>query len=199
MKIFFSPHNDDIALFGSYTAQRESPWCYTLCDSYAQAERDPQNAATAMQRRAEDEAAYRILCPAGPGLTFVGLDDRALDPNDLELLFANMLPAFGLTRLDQVWLPEPEEGGNAHHNLIGRIGYRIFTAAGVQVTRYTTYTTRGRSSWGDRVPFTGEMVRRKLRAMACFKSQIDRSDQVEHFTRGLDEFYVPEGAPLWNS
>lgn len=199
MKLFLSPHNDDLALFGAYTVATVHPICITVFDSFRQADRSPGFHSTAQQRRAEDIAAHAFLDPAGPALRFFGLDDREEATNALELLFANLISCEQMGEDDQVWIPEPEEGGNAHHNLIGHVGHRHFTAAGVKVTRYTTYTTRGRSRWGDPVPFTGEMVRRKLLALACYRSQINRADQVEHFTRGLDEFYVPEGAPLWES
>lgn len=178
-KLFLSPHNDDAVLFGAFTIQRERPLVMTVFDSQVQANRGHR--VTATQRRAEDEAAMQIL---GQQVSFCGFSDARLVEQELEEYFRFF------SHLDEVYAPAVEEGGHPHHNLIGAIAARIWPG---RVLPYLTYTSSGKSRSAKEVhPASGEHVRRKLHALACYESQID----IEalgcrpHFLNDLHEYYA---------
>lgn len=178
MKLFLSPHNDDAALFGAFTILRERPFVVPVFDSYVQAARG--TGITKAQRRAEDEAAMEIL---GAPLWFLGLSD--MNPNaasverELKSLPRRLSP-------EMVYAPLPEVYGHPHHNLVGEVAKRVFP----NVTFYCTYTTAGKSR-GTAVPYEPEWPLLKLKALACYESQIGLANTAEHFLRDQFEYYAP--------
>lgn len=180
MKLFLSPHNDDAVLFGAFTIQRERPLVVTVLDSYLQ--RAP--GVTYERRRAEDEAALAVL---GCDLEFLGFSDTAYGQQE----HLDMVYSFERWKdAEMVYAPAIEKGGHAHHNLIGKWASEVFP----RVTFYTTYTrTHGKTRTEHEViPQSGEHIRRKLQALACYESQID----IEalgcrpHFMNDLREYYA---------
>lgn len=186
MKLFVSPHNDDAVLFGSFTLQRERPEVLTVFDSYAQVQRG-HAACHAEARRIEDVNAMSLLeCTNAWGLV---RDDLPIE---------QARPAVHRVLTDwrkyvhEVWLPAVEEGGHEQHNLVGEIGLEVF--AGARIHRYLTYTrTHGKSIAGVEVSCNGEMVLMKLRALACYASQIsiDALGCVSHFLGDQREYLAP--------
>jgi LmbE family N-acetylglucosaminyl deacetylase len=172
VKLFLSPHNDDAALFGTFTILRERPLVVTVFDSYIQEARG--TGVTARQRREEDQAAMEIL---GAPVQFLGISDRVHYPHELFCRFAE----FG--QPEMVWAPQPEPNGHAHHNLVGEVAGRLFE----NVTYYMTYTTAGKSV-GRRVAHEPKWAILKLCALACYGSQIGQANQVEHFLREQHEY-----------
>lgn len=177
MNLFLSPHNDDAVLFGAFTIQREKPLVITVFDSYLQGLRGYYNC---IDRRDEDINAMRII--EAP-LTFFGFSDAMKPEDEIRKAFREYAHA------EMVWAPAIEEGGHAQHNLIGRLAGEIFP----RVTYYTTYTNAGKSRGSiEVIPESGEHIRRKLKALACYESQID----IEalgcrpHFMNDLREYYV---------
>lgn len=176
MNVAIVPHNDDEALFLSWTILRHRPLVVIVTDSARQWKRG--TGITARQRRAESLAAMDIL---GAEVRFLGIPDdeltiptvrRALEHlGDPEMVFA---PAH----------EGPE--GNADHNLVA-------TACSVlaNVTRYMTYTRAGKST-GVEVPYEPDWPRLKLQALACYESQIRLPSTAPHFLRGLHEYYLPK-------
>jgi hypothetical protein len=74
--------------------------------------------------------------------------------------------------------------------MIGQIAKELY---GPRVTFYTTYTNLGKTRPEREVfPQSGEHIRRKLQALACYESQID----IEalgcrpHFMNDLREYYA---------
>jgi hypothetical protein len=166
MKLFVSPHNDDAALFGAFTLQRERPTVLTIFDSFLQASRGhPECNASA--RREEDLRAMTVLgCPFVSGC----VPDHLAREAASEAVERALGVWFG--PVTEVWLPAVEIGGHEQHNLVGAIGLEVFAAA--KVHRYLTYTPAwGKSTAGVEVSCTGAMVRRKLIALACYKTQIE--------------------------
>lgn len=181
MKLFLSPHNDDAVLFGAFTILREKPLVVTVFDSYLQPTRGNKG-CDYVTRRKEDEAAFRIL---GCDFRFMGMRDDRPDWDGVarHLQVADMLNGGVCT----VYAPTIEGGGHEHHNRIGEIADQVF---GDRVVHYMTYTKAGKST-GVLVPYEPEWVLLKLKAMACYESQIKLPSCMPHFTRGLEEYYQP--------
>ncbi len=188
MKLFLSPHNDDETLFGAFTIQREKPLVIVVFSSFVQAARG--NPVTSGQRHVETISALRELDPDGRSTELCSLgipDSDAFDASTLAARMVELLP--DIERGEQVWAPAFENGGHDQHNLVAKAADLLWPG---KVTHYLTYTrTKGKSRSENEVPATGEMVRRKLRALACYESQIDieRLGCRPHFMRDLYEYY----------
>lgn len=186
MKLFVSPHNDDAALFGAFTLQREDPRVLTVFDSFRQFSYGYGDCGV-VSRRAEDTQAMKVL---GCAVEFGAVpDDEEVDRIRSKVQSVLRI-AFAFHQPSEVWLPAVEEGGHAHHNLIGEIGLEVF--AGAKIHRYLTYTMAGKSRAAFSVPFTGVMLRKKLQALACYKTQIeiDALGCAEHFIRDQREYVL---------
>jgi len=71
------------------------------------------------------------------------------------------------------------------------VARRVFLDHGVAVWEYFTYTrTNGKSKYGEPVKMDGKSVATKLKAMLCYKTQIeiDALGCWPHFARGLEEY-----------
>ncbi len=184
MKLFLSPHNDDETLFGAFTIQREKPLVAVLFDSYVQAARG--NPVTWRQRRQESREAVHLLSGKLPAF----LELRDSEPSTPQEIASHIAIAFGEGNFDHVFAPSIEPNGHEQHNAVGRAADILWPG---RVTHYLTYTRdKGKSTSDHRVPVeSGEWIRRKLRALACYESQIDieRLGCREHFMRDLAEYY----------
>lgn len=172
-RLFLAPHNDDETLFGAFTILRERPLVIVVFDSWNQWLRGHR--ITAEQRRTETLAALRIL---EAGAEFLGFKDSEPDPEAI----AAALGRYG--QPEMVYAPAVEPDGNAQHNLVGEIAVRLFP----KVTRYMTYTAAGKSR-GKSVPVEPGWAHKKLRALACYASQIELPDTRDHFLRDQYEYY----------
>lgn len=177
MKLFISPHNDDETLFGAFTILRERPLVLIVTDSARQASKG----ITAEQRRIESQNALRVL---GAPSAFLGIQDRDLEAWDLDTKLSHFLEEFG--PFSHAYYPALEKDGNVDHNLISRVCDRIF--AGIS-TRYLTYTTAGKSRSANRVEFSPPWIQSKLKALACYRSQILEPSTLDHFLRDQYEYY----------
>lgn len=101
----------------------------------------------------------------GCAYSFGYVRDDAADRNLVELVLSKW------RRVTDVWLPAVEEGGHEQHNLVGEIGEKVFR--GAKIHRYLTYTQTGKSTVGREVVPSGAMVRMKLLALACYKTQLE--------------------------
>lgn len=175
MNIALIPHNDDDALFLAYTLMREKPLIVICTDGYIQAERgDP---ITAEQRRKESSAAALLLDCKG---IFLGI-------RDTQLTEENLIEALKVLRPTKVYAPAIQ-GGNAQHDLVGRVADRLYK----HVIHYTTYTktelwTKGKT---EIVP-TPEEIELKNKALGCYTSQLNLPATRPHFEAviGKSEFY----------
>lgn len=189
MKLFLSPHNDDAVLFGTFTLLREHPNITTVTcfDSYVQPSRG-HSFADARHRRNEDLEAFSCLGVSPP--TFLGIPDNLSDKAvEQQTLFDELSNLRLKINPEVVYAPLPEPLGNLQHNLVGEMAGVIFFS---KVTYYTTYTHRGKTTTSYIcVPTTSQWVMRKLRALACYSSQIEIENCREHFLRDQREYYGP--------
>jgi hypothetical protein len=117
---------------------------------------------------------------------------------------------------DRIFAPAIEEGGHDQHNVVGAAAamLRPFGCStcrfgddntlpscpmcgleydplrkGPELVRYLTYTRQaGKSTFGLAIELSAEETFRKLQALACYRSQIDREDCRPHFLRQQGEY-----------
>jgi LmbE family N-acetylglucosaminyl deacetylase len=200
MNLFISPHNDDETLFGSFWIQEHRPLVLVVFDSQLQVDRgDP--AANARDRRIESIAACNIL--GSTGVDFCGLldsdprlPDKAARLSDalhlVSVAIADKLASIGLARnsIQRVAAPLYEADGHDQHNLVALAAPQLFAGIGPELVAYSTYTrTAGKSGGGKKYVPTGLQIRKKHLALACYPSQMNRTDCSPHFLRSQEEFY----------
>lgn len=161
-----SPHSDDVSLFLSYTLMREHPLVLTVTDGFIQANRGEN--VTADQRWLEDINAMKILgCP----LIFGNIRDDILGEWEVKDLLSRFY------NFDTVYAPAVM-GGNAQHDLIGRLAKERFK----NVIQYSTYAKGEWFTKGNKeVPCTDGDVYLKNKALDCYKSQIELPATKSHF------------------
>jgi len=157
--LVLEPHNDDAALFSAFNAIRTRAHIVTVL-------------ASSVERTAESAAAAAIF-----GCSY----EQWPEPDDAPdwKAVARMLLVHDSDHAPEiVFAPWPESsGGNEQHNMVGRLAEQVY---GDRVTFYTTYRTGAPRTTGTPVPYEREWVLMKLRALACFESQI-RSGPVRFF------------------
>jgi LmbE family N-acetylglucosaminyl deacetylase len=88
----------------------------------------------------------------------------------------------------RVWAPAVEEGGHEQHNLVGEAAREVFEA---RVHPYLTYVRGSMRSRGREVAFEPEWVADKLRALACYESQIGLENTRAWFMDDCLREYTP--------
>lgn len=166
MKIFLSPHNDDEALFGSFTIQRELPHIVVVTDGARHAKRYGIPVQT---RRMESEAAALIM---GTTVSFWGIPDDEIDADILEAKmreFDTDPVIANLGGVERVYAPTFYLSGNPDHNVVGQCASRAF---GNRVVWYSTYTKETPKIPGrtEIVPTEHELMV-KRNALKCYASQ----------------------------
>lgn len=177
--LLIQPHNDDGVLFACGTIIREQPLIITVYDSCKQA----AQGITAEQRKNEDRAAMAILGNGKPlDLIFLGLRD-----DDGHQGLKGRLETFR-DLADRVYAPAWELEGHPQHNLVATMADQVFPD---KVTHYMTYTytENGKSRSVNKVAFEPEWILRKLKALACYESQIKLPATAPHFIRDQYEYY----------
>lgn len=185
MKLFLSPHNDDETLFGAFTIMRERPVVCVVFDSYVQPARGVPGCSVEMRREETFRAIQELN---GKGLWFIGLrDDQICTKEALVIELAERFPL-----AEQVWAPAFAINGHDQHNLVAEAADVVFPG---KVTHYQTYTSYGKSRNGAEVlPRSGEDIARKLRALACYRSQLAMDARLgcwPHFMNDLREYVLP--------
>lgn len=173
-KILLSPHNDDEALFASFTCIREKPLVIIVTDSWKQFNRGDN--ITAEQRRKESSAAMRML---GCEVQFLGIPDTKLTLRELR----GRLSEF---RADIVYAPAIQHG-NKDHDTVGRAALACFN----NVIQYSTYEKNNLYTTGEiEVTPTPEELTLKGLALDCYQSQISYYRTAPHFSavRGKSEW-----------
>lgn len=188
MKLLLSPHNDDEALFASLTIQQERPAVIVMYDSYLQVNRGATGCDLYTRRQETCNALAEL---AGTKATpvpefFAGFRD------DKEYTAEALADRLRKSWLDpeRVWAPAFEENSHAQHNLVAQAAELAYPGL---VTHYLTYTRGGgKSRSGVEVqPRSGEEIARKLRALACYASQLQMDPRLgcwPHFMRDLTEW-----------
>lgn len=140
--------------------------------------------AQEMDYREELEGVMRLP------LRFCGLRDDCLwTGNDT---FKAICETVGPEHLSGVIAPADEPNGHAHHNLVAVAAASLAGNLEIPLVKYTTYTrTGGKTRTETPVPIENpEWIERKLRALACYKSQIRHPQCQEHFLRSQEEYYL---------
>lgn len=164
--ILFAPHNDDETLFASFLIQRYNP-LVIICYRSLEQER---LGITAAEREGETSEALAILQPESAHYQWQFPDDGSTDDEQTE---ANM---WGL--LDQmsdekpaVFVPAASPRGHRDHNQVNRVAHVVFD----DVTEYLTYDYGGpKQRSRNEVEPEPEWILRKLAALACYRSQVER-------------------------
>lgn len=162
--VLFEPHHDDAALFAAYTVLQRKPTVVTVM---GEAHAQTKYGITKAIRDAEALRALREL-----GVTeWIAWGHTDVSPN-LDAIVSDM-ERFRLSRIpDEVWVPLHEEGGHEHHNLVHEAARMTFGSEVMR--RYATYrrgSTRTRTE-NEVTPGLYDPAR-KMRAMACYESQIN--------------------------
>lgn len=181
-KILLSPHDDDVALFCCWTALIERPQVVVVFDSYVQADRGLN--ITAQQRARETENACKVMGLDPPMRLGFRDNDATVTTGDIASRIKSEL-GDGIDDVERWMVPAWEEKGHHQHNLVAQLGGQV---------RYLTYTTEGKSTQGKLVlPPNGEAIAIKLRAMACYPSQMTLDPRCgcwPHFLRSQEEYIL---------
>lgn len=185
--IFLAPHNDDETLFGSFLIQQHQPRVVVCLRSIK------QQHVTFVERELETAAACREL-----GVGYEQWDYRDTYP-DWERVGARMAALDEQENPQAVFAPAPAWGlnghsyfnsdityGALHHDFVGHLALEVFGPD--RVVGYTTYTRYEGRTLGVEVVPTGRQVEGKLRALACYRSQIEDPGCRPHFLGGLHEY-----------
>jgi len=195
--LFLSPHNDDLVLFASFKLQALAPDVLPLVifESHVQGE------GTSAIRRAEDRDAF--ACFQGVLPEFLNGFSDAKEYKDADIAEAIMTAMLELKvdRIASVWAPAIYNNGHAQHNQIGRVAELM----GGKVHFYHTYVREVEGKVGkhrheyrdspdviESAPVKLEHVTRKLRALSCYRTQIEtaRFGCTPHFLRDQREWVV---------
>jgi LmbE family N-acetylglucosaminyl deacetylase len=194
--VLLAPHNDDETLFASYLILRYRPKVIVCLRSERMHQRmypgGPLEVDYVGRERETGKALYELR---GSGLLgesgFVQWDfpDDNVDEAALRLSIQHEVD-----ESEHVIAPAWEKGGNEQHNLIAEIVTscqpRSASVPPQQRTRYLTYTWAGRSRSENEVEFEPDWPGRKLRALACYGSQIAHPATAAHFLDGGLREYV---------
>lgn len=172
--IVLAPHGDDETLFAAYTCMRAR--AHVIVCSH---DPDPD---VRKQRSLETTNAIQILgCSHHEWpMSSSNMDwDKARE--HLEAWNSSRLVA---SVADTVYAPAVDPEGHEQHNRIGEMALEVF---GEKVIPYLTYAPRGqRQTEGREVVPTAEEIQRKLRALACYRSQIEHPSTRAWFFELLD-------------
>lgn len=176
------PHADDETLFASSFIMRYDPDVYVCYLPRDEEERDV--------RECELQAALKEL-HGDYEYDWIGGHEGELLLS-LEARLARWTPpASFLDRrrngvyYDHVIAPCPYEDGHAEHNQVGELAIKVYGPA--HVTLYHTYgRSQGRVRLDNEIVLTPAEVTRKLRALACYRSQIEHEARRPWFTSMLD-------------
>lgn len=176
-----APHNDDETLFASYLVQKFRPRVFVCLRSQVQYDR---YGITAERRERETKAALREL---GLGKTRDYLQLGELDSKPRWHLLRRELTAV-VPRSGPVFAPAYEDGGHEQHNELAVIARDLF---GSRVIAYATYV-RGQEKTRSKTEVVPEpaWIVGKLRALACYRSQIEEPSCRPWFLGDLREYLV---------
>jgi LmbE family N-acetylglucosaminyl deacetylase len=181
--VLLAPHNDDEVLFATFLALRYQPHVIVCFKSERMGEPGyPGNMpVSAEEREAETAAAMDLL---GLDWTQWPIGDRRPDGQALHQQFAKLYES----KPELVIAPAFEEDGHSQHNMIATLAESYFRDS-VPIAAYLSYTSGDkRSTVGIEVQYEPEWVELKLRALACYRSQILHPATGHHFLGGLREY-----------
>lgn len=179
--VLFAPHRDDETLFASFTCLREKPDVIVCLDAGGDV--------------TETNAAMEVL-----GCVWMQWPFRAQHP-DWDSIREQI--AIQALEYDHCFAPEPAWVANGHephratpdgwgvlqHDRIGQFALEAFGPD--RFTGYHTYTRwGGKVREGIEVAYEPEWLLFKLRALACYRTQIMYEATAPHFAADLSEWYA---------
>lgn len=182
MNLCLSPHNDDETLFCSWTIIEHKPHVVVCFKSQIQEDRGGPTAAV---REAEtNRALWWLGAPSWEQLATLDTD-----PDPSAKLYDDLVKLRERHDPQLVWAPYREEGGHDQHNAVAGVALEVFEH---RCRWYCTYV-RGQGTRTRRVevPFQPQWVATKLRAMACYASQIGVANTQFWFIDDTMREYVP--------
>lgn len=174
--IFLAPHNDDESLFGALTLIRKKPLVVVITDSYIQPERGDAGCDATTRRLETINACAIAECP----VVFLGIKDTELTEEILRQRLKPFNP-------ETIYAPAIQ-GGNAQHDMVGRVAKELF---GADCQFYTTYTKTELYTTGTiEIKPVHDELEIKDRMLACYKSQLSLPSTQPHFeaVRGRSEW-----------
>lgn len=185
MKLFLAPHNDDEALFGSFTIFREKPLVVIVTDAARHAKRMGKEIIDV--RRGESVRGMAIL---GAEVDFFGIPDDELSIDKL----ASVLSEIAVDQAEKgdpithVYAPAFYMDGNQDHNAVAMAAGKAF---GDRLTYYATYRMEDLEPKGD-VEIVPHPAERRLKeiALSQYKTQIMMNRPHFEAVKGKSEFYV---------
>lgn len=149
--VLFAPHADDETLFAAFTLLRARPRvviCYPSVRDYGDT-----------FTRVEESRAAAAILGAGPVEQWTG--------GDLVAHMRALVESHG--RPAEVWAPSAN-ASHPDHVAVAAAALEVF---GADVRRYQTYDGAGRVREGREIkPPIGDSIERKIRALACYRSQL---------------------------
>jgi LmbE family N-acetylglucosaminyl deacetylase len=179
--LFLSPHNDDETLFGAFTIMREKPMVIVCLKSHVQ---DVRYGIKASVREMETTGALWWLGQP----TWQQLLTLDTDPNISDKLLADFEMLDFTHAPKRVWAPALEEGGHDQHNAVSFAARAVW---GDKVLPYLTYVRGSLRTRGTPVPYTPAMAWTKIRALACYQSQIELENTRPWFLEDTFLEYTP--------
>ncbi len=172
--ILIAPHGDDEVLFAAFTCMRAR--AHVIICSH---DPDPE---VRKVRSLETTNAIQILGCSHHEIPMSSADmDWGALRSKLEPWNSTALVA---STPDTIYAPAVHEEGHEQHNRVGEIAIELF---GDKVVPYLTYAPRGqRQTDGHEVVPTADEIQRKLRALACYRSQIEHPSTRAWFFELLD-------------
>lgn len=161
--MLLEPHQDDAVLFSCFNAIRHRAHVVTVLASQVQEDRG--TGITNATREAENEAALVGVLD----LSWTQWPYLDSDP-DWQAVAAAFTLLDERLQPDLVLAPAVEDGGHEHHSAVGDLAGAIFRG---RVTHYMTYRRGEGRSTGVEVEYEPPWVTLKLRALACYRSQIE--------------------------
>jgi LmbE family N-acetylglucosaminyl deacetylase len=182
MILLLEPHNDDVALFAAFTAQARPGRIVTCLRSFRQ-ERLPTPIRYPDRERESEIAAGILNCSWTQWDVRDDLPVATMAP----LLYDRIALMLQAREWGHVYAPAIEPDGHEHHSLVGEIAADLVPSG--LLTHYMTYRRgHGRTETHRRVKPEPEWIARKLRALACFKTQHAEPTTQPWFLDGLDEW-----------
>lgn len=180
--LLLAPHNDDETLFAAYTILRYKPHVVVCTAAYLQQLRG-ETTATYADRAVETARALALL----DATSWQQLAVRDDNP-DWDMLERCLVQVDAEQAWDTVLVPEWEEGGHEHHNIVHDVAKKVFDG---RCVGYMTYRRGHERSKGVEVAAEQGWASRKFAAMACYQSQIDMESTRPWFNKWDREWVAP--------
>jgi LmbE family N-acetylglucosaminyl deacetylase len=162
-----SPHADDETLFAAFTIVRHRPYvaiCFPSQRDYG----------STLSRYFESRQAVEILGGEGVEQWEMGLVTLE---QQMRILDHAKCP-------EVVWAPHLQSS-HREHQAVAAAAAEVF---GARVRTYHTYDVDGKVRAGVPVPFEPAWIEKKLKALACYKTQIAHPRASMFFTWDLLEY-----------